>query len=371
LDVFLAVLVVTFLVFGSRQAGIDQVPPRRPLDTAVYVVLVLAGLALVSRRRAPGALFAIEVSLGLVYLGRGYPYGPLPVPIALAAYGLARRRGTRVTLAATGPAALALVLAYLVGYRPAGLLGGADAVAQAGWVLLPALVGGLVREVRAAAARAEEAAAGRRVEHERLRVAREVHDVVGHGLSVISLQAGVALHVLDRRPEQALPALEAIRATSIAALDELRATLGSGPPEGQVSGGLDRLDAIVDQLRGCGLTVEVQTVGVACALAPDMDLVALRVVQESLTNVLRHSGTATARVQLRYEPGLLGVAVSDDGAGRPADANPVGSGRGLAGLAQRATELGGSLQAGRGEGGGWRVIAALPLQPGAGSVQPR
>lgn len=177
--------------------------------------------------------------------------------------------------------------------------------------------------------------------------------------------------MLDRRPEQARPALEAIRATSIAALDELRATLGSGPPEGQVSGGLDRLDAIVDQLRGCGLTVEVQTVGVACALAPDVDLVALRVVQESLTNVLRHSGTATARVQLRYEPGLLGVAVSDDGAGRPADANPVGSGLGLAGLARRATELGGSLQAGRGEGGGWRVIAALPLQPGAGSVQPR
>lgn len=114
-------------------------------------------------------------------------------------------------------------------------------------MLLPALVGTLVREIRAASARAEHEALVRRVEHERLRIAREVHDVVGHGLSVISLQAGVALHVLDRRPEQARPALEAILATSSAAMDELRAALDAGPG-GSLAfpAGLDRLDTIVE-----------------------------------------------------------------------------------------------------------------------------
>lgn len=180
-DVLLAVLAVTFLLFGSRQAATGHVPPRRPLDALVYVFLALAGAAMMARRRTPAALFALEVLLGCVYLARGYPYGPLLVVVGVAAYGLARRQATAATLVAAGPAALALVIAYVIGFAPRGLLGVAYAVAQAGWVLAPAFVGGLVREARTASARADEEAAARRGEQERWRVAREVHDVVGPG----------------------------------------------------------------------------------------------------------------------------------------------------------------------------------------------
>lgn len=344
-----------------------HVPPRRPLDAFVYVILALAGVALVSRRRVPAALFALEALLGAIYLAHGYPYGPLLVVVGVAAYGYARRRGAAATLGATGPSALALVVAYVMGYAPGGLLGVAGAVAQAGWVVVPALVGGLVREARTASARADEEAAARRVEQERLRMARDVHDVVGHGLSVISLQAGVALHVLDRRPEQAQPALEAIRAASIAALDELRAALDPHPTDRSPSG-LGRLAAILEQVRLAGLTVEVETVGVAQALSPEIDLAALRVVQESLTNVLRHAGPANAHVQIRYEPRAVVVTVSDDGAVGPLGAVAAGSGRGLEGLRQRAQELGGALDAGWVPGGGWRVTADLPAGAGPGTV---
>jgi len=363
LDVLPAVLAAATLLLVSRQATADQVPPRRPLDATADAIFVLAGLGLVCRRRAPAALLALEVLLGSVHLAFGYPTGPMFILVIVAAYTFACSTGTRLTVAATGPAALALVVARLIGNYRIGL-SGAGALAEAGWVLLPALIGGLVRRVRAATARADEEAAGRRVEQERLRVAREVHDVVGHGLSVISLQAGVALHVLARRPEQARPALAAIRATSIEALDQLRATLTGESPEHRQPSGLARLATIVEQVRLSGLPVELYTVGIAGALAPEVDVAALRVVQESLTNVLRHAGPATARVQLSYRPLALEVTVSDDGIRSPARAALAGSGQGLSGLRRRTEELGGSLDAGPASAGGWRVRAILPTSVG-------
>lgn len=230
--------------------------------------------------------------------------------------------------------------------------------------MVPALIGGLVRRARAASARADEEATARRAEQERLRNAREVHDVIGHGLSVISLQAGVALHVLDRRPELARPALEAVRATSVKALDQLRATLATDAAEGRPPGGLMRLGTIVEQVRLAGLAVEVETVGAAGTLPADVDVAALRVVQESLTNVLRHAGPATARVQLFYGPYWLEVSVSDDGVRKAPGANLASSGRGLSGLRRRAEELSGFLDAGPGTAGGWRVRAILPTTRG-------
>ncbi len=149
-DALLVVVAVTFLLFGARQAAAGHVPPRRSLDAAVYVILALAGVALISRRRTPASRFVLEVLLGSVYLARGYPYGPLLVIVGVAAYGFARRRATAATLVTTGSAALALVIAYAIGYEPSGLLGIAGAVAQAGWVLVPGLIGGLVREARTA-----------------------------------------------------------------------------------------------------------------------------------------------------------------------------------------------------------------------------
>ncbi len=364
-DVLPALLAVIILLFVSSQAALAQVPPHRALDAAAYVILVLAGLSLVLWRRAPAVLLALEVLLSSIYLAAGYPYGPLPLMASVAAYMVTARSRTRRTIAAAGTAALALVLADLIGNDRSGLHKVVDAVLEAGWVLAPALVGALAYQLRVASVRAEEEAAARRSEQEDLRVAREVHDVVGHGLSVISLQAGVALHVLDRRPEQARPALEAIRATSIEALDQLRMTLAPGRAEGPSPSGLVRLETIIAQVRRSGLSVEVETSGVPRALPANVDAAALRVIQESLTNVLRHAGPATARVQLSYGPRALEVAVSDNGSAGPAEAVAVGSGQGLSGLHQRAEELGGSLETGRGSAGGWWVRAILPTVAGA------
>ncbi len=365
-DVAVAVVVGVTLLLGTAGAALDQVPPRRALDVTARVILVLAAVAILLWRRWPDVFLAGEVVLASVYLARGYPNGPVLIVVAVAAYVFASRRGIWVTLEGAVPAALALVVADLVGYVQTGLSGRAGAVAQAGWVVVPAVFGGLVRETRAARARAGDEAAGRRVEQERLRMEREVHDVVGHGLSVISLQAGVALHVLSRRPDHARSALEAIQATSREALDELRVSLAAGPVEGLSSSltGLARLETVVGQVRLAGLDVEIDTVGVVRSLAPDVDQTALRVVQESLTNVLRHAGPATARVELDYQPECLAISVGDKGPVGPGGDKPVAAGRGLAGLRQRTVNLGGSFEAGYAPGGGWRVCAVLPAPVG-------
>ncbi len=365
IDVTAAVVVAISLVLGSAGAAADQVPPHHALDAAAQVILVLGGVMLLLRRRWPDAFLGGEVGLSSVYLARGYPNGPLLIMVAVGAFVFASRRAIWVTLTGVVPAAVVLVVADLVGYSQIGMSGKAGAIAQAGWVIIPAVIGGLVRETRAARARAGEEAAGRRVEQERLRMEREVHDVVGHGLSVISLQAGVALHVLARRPEHARSALEAIQATSREALNELRVTLAPSPVAGAGSYpmGLARLAEIVQQVRLAGLSVEIDTGGVVRALPAEVDQVALRVLQESLTNVLRHAGPATACVQLNYEPERLTVSVGDDGqAGPSADTAPAG--RGLAGLRQRTLELGGSFAAGTESDGGWRVCATLPTPAG-------
>jgi len=364
LDALPALLAVVIVLFVSGQAARDQVPPRRALDAAAFVILVLAGGALVSWRRAPAVLLVLEVLLNSIYLAASYPYGPLPITAGVAAYSFASRRRTRLTLAVTGAAALALVLADLIGNDRRGLHRVFGAIPEASWVLGPALIGALVYQVRVASARADEEAAGRRMEQERLRIATEVHDVVGHGLSVISLQAGVALHVLDRRPEQARPALEAIRATSIEALDQLRATLAPSSADGSSPGGLARLATIIEHVRLSGLSVEVETVGATRTLPASVDLAALRVIQESLTNVLRHAGPTTARVQLSYGPRVLEVGVSDNGLPSFTEALPIGSGQGLVGLRRRAQELGGSLETGRQPTGGWWVRVILPTAVG-------
>jgi len=360
-DVAVALSVAISLLLGSAGAAVDQVPPRHVLDAAAQVILVLGGAALLLRRRWPGVFFGFEVVLSSVYLARGYPIGPLLITVGVAAFVFASRRGIWATLTGAVPAAVVLAVADLVGYAQTGISGSAGAVSQAGWVIVPALIGGLLRETRSARARAAEEAAGRRVEQERLRMEREVHDVVGHGLSVISLQAGVALHVLSRRPEHARLALEAIRATSREALDELRATLATSPVDGPCSypTGLARLAEIVQQVRAAGLSVEIDTGGVARTVPPEVNQVALRVVQESLTNVLRHAGLATAHVQVNYEPERLTVFVDDDGKAE-SDGHMPPAGRGLTGLRQRTLDLGGSFAAGPDPDGGWRVRAMLP-----------
>jgi signal transduction histidine kinase len=203
-------------------------------------------------------------------------------------------------------------------------------------------------------------------------MAQELHDSVGHELAVIAMQAGVALHVLDRDAVRAREALEAIRATSRSSLDNLRAELDvlrtprSESAPRRPAARLADVDVLVERIRSGGVDVETR-IDDGGGLPPEIDAAAYRILQESLTNVLRHSGSRVARVRVHREDGQLLVRVLDDGPVR-ADANlPTGAGTGIPGMRARAEDLGGTLNAGPQPGGGFEVTARLPVPPGPGS----
>jgi signal transduction histidine kinase len=223
-------------------------------------------------------------------------------------------------------------------------------------------------------AEAERQSAARVLAEERLRIAQELHDVVAHSMSVIAVQAGVGTHVLDERPEQARAALEAISATSRGTLTEMRRLLGvlrdsDGARSHAPAPGLADLPRLVDDVRAVGVPATLHLEGTADSVHPGIELSAYRVVQEALTNVLKHAGKPTrVDVTVRHRPGLLAVEVSDDGRGLAArssnggaaGAPAEGSGHGLVGMRERVELWGGELSVGPAPGGGYRVTALLP-----------
>jgi signal transduction histidine kinase len=242
-----------------------------------------------------------------------------------------------------------------------------------------------VAELRDRAERAErtrDEEARRRVDEERMRIARELHDVVSHTIGVISVQAGVAAHLLHRRPDKAADSLAAIRQASDEALGELHAMLGvlreadgdGGRAPLTPAPGLAELDVLVAQAAGAGVEVTVSLEAEPRRLPSAVDLACYRVVQESLTNVVRHAGASRAEVTVTHHDGQVVVEVTDNGragsggvlGGRaapdgPGNGNGVGSGQGILGMRERARALGGSLEAGPRPGGGFRVQATLPV----------
>jgi len=215
-----------------------------------------------------------------------------------------------------------------------------------------------------------EAQTRRAVEAERARIAGELHDVVTHNVSVMVVQAGAARRVLDSSPGEAREALFAVEASGRTAMGELRHLLGLLAPAGQAAlvpqPGLWQVRALVDRVRAAGLDVELSVTG-ARELPPGVDLAAYRVVQETLTNVIKHAGAARAVVCVEYRPGELVITVTDDGS----LASPVSGGRGLIGLRERIAIYGGELDAGPRPGGGWRVSARIPLEvAGEGIARP-
>jgi signal transduction histidine kinase len=209
------------------------------------------------------------------------------------------------------------------------------------------------------------------VADERLRIARELHDVMGHTIAAITVQAGLAVDVLDDSPEQARRALAAIRAASREAMAEIKATVGVLRADGggaaplSPAPGLDQIRELVSATKSTGLSVEVVRIGEPRPLPAAVDTTAYRIVQESLTNVVRHAGATHASVRIRYEPAALGIEVADDGIGGKGSLDPGPAerrGYGIVGMTERASTLGGWLRAGPGPGGGFLVEARLPLE---------
>lgn len=362
-DALLAAVLGLAAVFGTVSGERSQ-PGRIPLDATGAALALAAAAALTLRRRWPLPVLMAVTAATAAYLILGYPYGPALAPLVAATYTAAAYLSARRSLAVC-VAALAAVFTgpfWLAAPGPAGKL--AAILPWAGWLLLPWAAGTVVRLAR----QAREEENRQRADAERLRVAHEVHDVVGHGLAAINMQAQIALHVLDRRPEQARPTLEAISQSSRDALEELRATLAVLRPPDDAGGGdgrrpsatLAQLGQLVTRMGHSGLQVSVTINGGWPDLPPAMDLTAYRIVQESLTNVLRHAGPATASVTVDYHPDALVVEVLDDGNARPGHPLRPG-GHGIAGMSERARALGGTLTAGPRAGGGFRVRARLPL----------
>jgi signal transduction histidine kinase len=198
-------------------------------------------------------------------------------------------------------------------------------------------------------------------DQERLRLVHEVHDLVGHGLTVISMHAGVALHLAQESPGQAEAALATIKATCETVLAELRGALEvfRHPDACVPTAGLDQLGDLAEAMRSSGLAVELDVAGQRPPLTAAAELAAYRIVQESLTNVLRHAGRVTATVRVRYSAVTVTLEIVDDG-DTPAGETAATRGYGITGMRERAAALGGTLEAGPHEGGGFRVLAKLP-----------
>ncbi|MGR6317817.1 histidine kinase [Micromonospora soli] len=359
-DAALTLALLAIGLIGTGPAGANE---GVGTGRATYPLVVVAALALAVRRRWPLVTLAVVTAATTAYLMFGYPYGPILLSFVVAVYTVVAYRPARAAAVACGAALAVLLVHVFVGVRPPGLLGLMPAVA---WVAVPFAVGTTVRLIRESAARDRVDEARRLADAERLRVAREVHDVVGHGLAAIHMQAEIALHLLARKPEQAEAALTAISRTSKEALDELRVTLtvvrrDEAADERSPAPGLAQLPQLRERLAGAGVPVTVEVDGEPRPLPVAVDLAAYRVVQEALTNVLRHAGPATAGVRLRYAPAEVAIEVTDTGRGAAAGPARTG-GYGLAGMRERVTALGGSFAAGPAAAGGFRVYATLPLE---------
>ena len=363
-DVALAGAIAAVQVAGTYLAGRHQVE-REPFDALAGALLAAGPAALIVRRRFPVAVYAAAFASTLAYVSLGYPRGPIffSLIVAFLTVVLAGHRVVGwVGLAAGYVAFLAADVVFQDAHPP----GWIPAVGLAAWLLVLAAAGeGIrIRRIRAEdAARARDEGARRRAGEERLRIARELHDVLAHNISLINVQAGVALHLMDERPDQARTALTAIKAASKDALGELRSVLDvlrqvdEGAPRSPTAGLAD-LDRLVAGATAAGIDVRVLTSGTPRPLPPSVDLAAFRIVQEALTNVTRHAGHATATISLAYGDGGLTVSVEDDGRG--VNGAGPGTGNGIRGMKERAAALGGELEAGPRPGGGFRVTASLP-----------
>jgi signal transduction histidine kinase len=356
-------LLLVFTMVGTAGAAHGQDDALRDMDAFGFVLAFCAAAPFIAVPMLPVPALVVSALAVATYLGVGYAFGPVLIALGLvtvvAAAATPWDRQVRVFVPIGAIVTTGLAIRF--GRDPdesawVGLLAGTA------WLGAPWAIGALIRMRSEGRVQTRRQEAARAADEERLRIAAEVHDVAGHGLAVIAMQAGVALHVLDRKPEQARIALEEIRAASTQALDGLRATLaslrtpGADAPLTPGLPGLADLPALAERISRAGVQVRLSSTGQAVPVPPAVDHAAYRIVQESLTNVLRHANADRARVTSAWSPDGLTVTVLDDGRSAPG-----AEGSGIAGMRARTDAVGGTLRAGPASGGGFEVVATLPL----------
>jgi signal transduction histidine kinase len=387
-DLAVAALVGVFSVFDVATAAAEDVPGERPADALAYVLVVAASVSLVWRRRAPVVVLAFVTAVLVTFWLRDHgaflAVLGLPALYAVAAHSEHRRRAWwAVTLSC-----VSLMLAASI-----SLLDTADgfayftAISMAAFLIGAIAVGVVMRnrerifvdtERRAAAAEADRLAeAERAVVRERGRIAREMHDVVAHSMSVVAVQAAAGREIVHADPDKAAEVFARIEAVGRESLMELRRMLGvlrdSGAEDASLApqpGIVDIATAVTDS-SAIGVATELVMEGSERPLAPGIELTAYRIVQEALTNVRKHAGrSACAIVRLSYDPDRLVVEVTDDGRGAATSLAGVGTGNGLIGMRERVEIYGGELTSGPRPGGGYAVRAVLPIAPARTGLDP-
>lgn len=376
-DVLLALFITVMQVQGTiARAAADEIASR-PLTGLGYLLLIVSGVAIAVRRRWPVPVFVTTALASGVYYGFDFPDGPGWIGLFVALYTLTAYGDGRRSLVIAGVGTTVLAASWLIAAADI------EPRAAIGWVffrigasVMSSALGESVRSRRVIAADAQERAelaertreeeARARVAAERLRIAREVHDTVAHAIAIINVQSGVTAHVLDKRPEQAREALQTIEQTSSRALSEMRTILevlrddtnGREPHPG-----LEQIDELTAKARDAGLDISLEEISPAPPLPSAVGSAAYRIVQESITNVIRHVGPTRVTVALNPGVDALEIRVTDEGRQVPADLPAGEPGRGILGMRERCQLLGGDLDAGPLPGGGFEVRARFPLAP--------
>jgi signal transduction histidine kinase len=368
-DAAIAVAVIAIQVGGSY-AWASRHPGHPTPGIAAYLLLAVGGASLIARRRYPVGVLAVTLAVA-IWPGMASQARLIWIALIVAFFTAVQARQRAAAVAS-------LVIGYVASIWPPWLIGtrghatAGFAVGLALGLLFLLAVAEVIRargQRTAALEHSRQEELRRRAGEERMRIARELHDVVAHNISVINVQANTALHLMDRQPDRARSALTTINEVSGQALVELRSVLGvlraadEGVPRAPTPG-LARLGDLADTAAAAGLAVRIEESGQRTRLPAEVDLAAYRILQEALTNSARHSGGTNAAIRIAYGEGALMIEVDDDGAlrspGRP-PGQPQGTGSGIAGMTERATALGGTLQAGPRPGGGFTVRARLPL----------
>jgi signal transduction histidine kinase len=375
-DAILGICVaVGFLAAAFAGFGPQAASPRPP-DAGAVALAVTVAAAVAVRRRYPIAALGVLNAVPLAWFLGAHPGRLITLAPLIGCYTLAAYRGWRWALAGSVLTALTQIVAIrvvLADVETAGVVpdmvllaataGSAGTAVGYYRALLAATRAQLARETRTREERERRLAV-----EERLRIARELHDVFGHAMATISVQAGVGLHLLEQRPGQAREALAVIKKISDDGLTDVKTILGilradTSAEEGKEQpraprGGLDRLTELLDRAEAAGLRVELDVDGDPRALPAPVDLAAYRIVQEALTNVLRHAEARTVRLALTHEPSRLLIRIRDDGSTSGA---AEGCGHGIDGMRERARALSGRLTAGPHPEGGYEVRAELPI----------